>query len=232
MSGKSDYTAESILNWVTGRTAMPSLPTPYLALFTAAPTSDAGTGGTEVSGGSYARIVASGSGIWGAAGASSGTEPSVTPAAITNSAGGITFATSTGSWGSVLAWGLYDAVTAGNLLWWDYLGNFPWLPCTVSAASPGIITAHAHGYSANDPVAFTTKFGGTIPTFSASNFTNNAGTLLVVSPATDSFSTTNAAAAVNTSSTGNGAIRKLLVQAIASGITVTFNTSTFTLSDA
>jgi hypothetical protein len=39
-----------------GQVAMPSLPACYVALFTTLPSSNAGTGGTEVSGGSYARV--------------------------------------------------------------------------------------------------------------------------------------------------------------------------------
>lgn len=76
----------------------------YLALYTAAPT-DAG-GGTEVSGGAYARqsftlTVASG-------GASS-------------NGADITFPTATANWGTVVAVGIFDALTAGNLLMWSLL---------------------------------------------------------------------------------------------------------------
>jgi hypothetical protein len=39
----------------------------------------------------------------------------------------------TASWGTVIAFALYDA-SSGNLLLWDYLGNFAWLPATVSSA--------------------------------------------------------------------------------------------------
>jgi hypothetical protein len=49
MAGLSDYLAEAVLNFVTGGSPMPALGSRYLALFTAAPTADAGTGGTEVS---------------------------------------------------------------------------------------------------------------------------------------------------------------------------------------
>ena len=119
----------------------------------------------------------------------------------------------------VIAFGAFDASTVGNLLWWDYLGNYAWLPCTVSSASPGIITAKAHGYSAADNVVFSTEYGGTAPSFSQSNFT---GLLAVVSPATDSFSVTNASTAVNTSSTGSGMVRKVISQSIPNGVTASF----------
>jgi hypothetical protein len=82
-------------------------PAIYVGLYTAAPT-DAG-GGTEASGGNYARQqITQVDGSWNA--------PSGTPRAITN----IATPTWTGvTWsGTVVAWGLFDAVTGGNLLAW------------------------------------------------------------------------------------------------------------------
>lgn len=219
MTGFSDYSAQNGLNYIVGKTAVPTLPTVSVALFTAVGT-DAGTGFTEVSGGSYARVTTSGA-TWNAA---SGSAPSI----ITNNAA-ITFPTATANWGTVVAFGLYDASSSGNLLAWDYLGNFSWLPTTVSSASPGILTVKAHGYSAADPIIFSTEYGGTAPTFSQSNFT---GVLLVVSPATDSFSVTNAATAVNTSSTGSGLVRKIVQQSIPSGVQASYAASALTITSA
>lgn len=91
-----------LLDHVFGKGAY-SAPTPYLALFTAAPT-DAG-GGTEVSGGSYARVSISSAMDAAASGA------------ITNGST-ITFPTASASWGTVVAFGVMDASTAGNMLWW------------------------------------------------------------------------------------------------------------------
>lgn len=56
---KNDYYELEILKWATGQTNdLGTAPTPYLALYTTAPT-DAG-GGVEVTGGSYARHDSSG----------------------------------------------------------------------------------------------------------------------------------------------------------------------------
>jgi hypothetical protein len=91
----------------------------WVALFTAAPT-DAG-GGTEVTGGSYARVnLAPLDTNWnatqgGTSGNSSGT------GGQTSNAVAITFAAPTANWGTVTHFGLYDASTAGNLLIWDAL---------------------------------------------------------------------------------------------------------------
>ena len=291
MTGLSDYTAGYQLNWITGQLATPALPSVWLALFTTAP-ADAGTGGTEVSGGSYARVQIAGTGTtngttangnptlhfattpaWVVAGMSirDVTSPSVIPAGTTvlsfnsttvtmsaNATGAgvggtdsiafsafaaptgsapttstsnaiTSFVTATASWGTVLAFGLYDAVSSGNLLEWDYLGNYSWLPATVSSASPGVITAKAHGYSASDPLIWSNEYGGTVPTFSQSNFT---GVLLAVGPATDTFTVTNASTAVNTSATGNGMVRKIVQQSVPSGVTVSFASGALVLSAA
>lgn len=217
MTGMSDYSGKNWLAYIVGKTAMPALPTVSIGLFTTAPTDDTGTGSVEVSGNAYARVTTSGTN-WNAATGISGSNPTEVPDSISNNAA-LTFPTATGSWGTVIAYGAFDASTLGNLLFWDYLGNFSWLPCTVSSASPGVITAHAHGFSAADNVIFTTEYGGTIPTFSQSNFT---GTLAVVGPTTDTFTVTNAATAVNTSSTGNGMIRKIVPQSVVNGVQVSF----------
>lgn len=209
MTGFTDRTSQGILGHLVGKTAIYTLPTAYVALFTAAGT-DAGTGFTEVTGGAYARV-ATAAADWNAASGSA-------PSQISN-ANTLTFPTATADWGSVIAFGIFDAATTGNLLCWDYFGNYSWLPATVSAASPAVITSKAHGYGAGDNVAWTIEYGGIDPTFSASNFT---GILAVTSPTTDTFSVTNAAAAVNTSATGSGMVRKLAAQAIASGAAAAF----------
>lgn len=105
---KSDYLEHEVLKWCTGQanTLDDGLITPWIALFVTAPT-DAG-GGTEVSGGSYARVDASGK-----FGSPSGGE-------IANNAT-ITFATPTANWGTVVAYGIFTASTAGTLLRWENL---------------------------------------------------------------------------------------------------------------
>ncbi len=150
------------------------------------------------------------------------------PSTITNG-GIVTFATPTANWGTVTSWGLYDASSSGNLLFWDYLGNYAWLPATVSSASPGVITAKAHSYSVADTVVFSTEYGGTAPSFSQSNFT---GLLAVAHSSTDTFDVTNASTAVNTSSTGSGMVRKVASQVISTNVVASFAASSFNLSMA
>lgn len=79
----------------------------HVALFTAAP-SDAG-GGTEVTGGNYGRQqITQADGSWAA--------PSGTPRSTSNTAD-VTWSNVTWT-GTVVAWGIFDAATGGNLLAW------------------------------------------------------------------------------------------------------------------
>ena len=150
------------------------------------------------------------------------------PSQITNSAA-LSSAQSTASWGTVIGWGVYDAASSGNLLFWDYLGAYNWLPFEVSSASPGVITAKGHGYAAADTVVISTEYGGTAPSFSQSTFT---GLLAVVGPATDSFTVTNGGTAVNTSSSGSGMVRKVVQQPIPINTTFTLAAGNLTLTSA
>lgn len=201
------YYSQAALANLVGKTAMPSLPANvYVALFTATGTND-GAGFTECSGGSYARVQTTGA-TWAA-------PTGINPASITNT-GVVTFPQSTASWGTAIAFGLYDALTSGNLLTWDYLGAFNWTPFTASLASPGVITSPAHGYSNGDPVVVSAEFGGTLPTTGGSW----SGVLTVANATTDTFT-----AGVNTTSTGDGMIRKIVQQSIPANIVTSFPAS-------
>ena len=106
---KSDYLENKILDHVLGGGDYTRPATVYVALYTVAPT-DAG-GGTEVSGGSYARVaVTNNSTNWPAA--SSGSKSNGTA---------ISFPAATANWGTVVAFGIFDAASGGNLLYWGTL---------------------------------------------------------------------------------------------------------------
>src|SRR5581483_797659 len=87
-------------------------PAVYVGLFTAAPT-DAG-GGTEATGGSYARVlVAQADASWAA--------PSGTPT-LTSNAAAVTFPTSTATCcGTMTYFNSFFAFTTGNLIGWYIL---------------------------------------------------------------------------------------------------------------
>ena len=101
MAGFSDYLEDKVLEHVFGGNAYTAPGTLYVALFTVAPT-DTG-GGTEVSGGAYVRQ----SGAFTV----SGTNP--TTASNTSA---IEYPTATADYGTVVAVGIFDASSSGNLL--------------------------------------------------------------------------------------------------------------------
>lgn len=115
----SDYLENKIIDHLF-RAATWAKPTlNYIALFTSAP-SDSG-GGTEVTGGSYARVALNPSDTnWtatqgGTSGNSSGT------GGQTSNAVAITFPAPTADWGVITHWAICDASSAGNRIVWDAL---------------------------------------------------------------------------------------------------------------
>lgn len=120
MSGKSDYLENKLLDWLLRAQAFSPPATTYVALFTAPPT-DAG-GGTEVTGGSYARVaVTSALANWAGTQAPGSTTISTGTGGQTSNNTSITFPGPTGNWGTVTHFALYDASTSGNLLYWAAL---------------------------------------------------------------------------------------------------------------
>lgn len=113
MGSLSDYEEAKILDAVFGATALPAVATHYIALYTATP-GDASASGTEVSGGSYARVAFTNNGTnWPAA---SGTSPTTKSNGVA-----VTFPAPTGNWGTVVAFAVYDAAAAGNEIGWAAL---------------------------------------------------------------------------------------------------------------
>jgi hypothetical protein len=108
MGSFSDFLELEVLDHVVGNAAYTAPANLYFAAFTAAPT-DAG-GGTEVSTGGYARKSMTNNAT---------NFPAAAAGAKTN-ATAITFVTASGAnWGTIVAIGVFDASTTGNLLMWD-----------------------------------------------------------------------------------------------------------------
>lgn len=134
--GKSDYLEAAQLNEALGGTAFGAPATVYVALYSASPT-DAG-GGTELSGGAYARAsVTNNTTNW--------------PAGNPKSNGTtISYSQATADWSRAYSWGIFDALSSGNLLYWGPLCG------TVRTAVVNDVTndtffAPSHGY-ANDTI--------------------------------------------------------------------------------
>lgn len=105
---------DSSVTW-TAIATVPALDQLYIGLLTATPTDS--TGGTEVTGGSYARVaVGSTLANWAGTQSSASTTASSGTGGTTSNNGTITFPAPTANWGSVVAFGIYDAPTGGNLL--------------------------------------------------------------------------------------------------------------------
>lgn len=121
MNNASDYLENQIVDHLFRGATFAKPATLYFGLLTTAQT-DANTG-TEVTGGSYARVAITPSNTnftatqGGTSGASTGTGGNTTNAVA------ITFPAPTANWGSVSYYGIWDAVSGGNLLVWGALNT-------------------------------------------------------------------------------------------------------------
>jgi hypothetical protein len=108
---KSTYLANKLLDLPVGAVAFTAPATLYFGLYNSAPT--AGGGGQEVAGGSYARATLSNN---------TTNFPAATSGAKSN-ATAITWPTATAAWNSVVAVGVFDAATGGNLLYFATISS-------------------------------------------------------------------------------------------------------------
>lgn len=114
MAALSDYLENKLIDHLFRGTPYSPPAGLYLALFTASP-ADPG-GGAEVAGGSYARVgLAPSASNWqdtaGGTAATSSGETGTTKNAVR-----VDFPTATAGWGTVVAFGVFDAASGGNLL--------------------------------------------------------------------------------------------------------------------
>lgn len=102
----SDFLELELLDHVFGAAIYTPPATLHIALFTTAPNTETGASGVEVSGGSYARAAVTNNATnWPAA--SGGQKLNGTR---------VDFVSPTANWGTVVAFGIYDASSGGNLL--------------------------------------------------------------------------------------------------------------------
>lgn len=104
MACTTNTTLPRLLDYLFGNASPTSVGTLYFALFTSAPS--ASGGGTEVSGGSYARVSVT----------NNSTNFPATSGNIKSNGTAIVFPTATANWGTITSWGVFDASSAGNLL--------------------------------------------------------------------------------------------------------------------
>jgi len=124
MAGLTNYLEDKIVNHVFGSTVFTKPTNWYVGLLTATPSDSAA--GTEVSGGSYARMVCAFT-ITG-----SGTSQAANTSAIT-------FPTATADWGIVGWVGIYDALSGGNLAAYQNLQKSDFSTTTTKTINDGDI---------------------------------------------------------------------------------------------
>ena len=201
--GKSNYLEPRILDLALNKVVFTG-PATYIALFTVAPT-DAG-GGTEVSGGAYAReLVNENAGVtpkWNLAVASGARF-------VVDNLNAITFTQATANWGTVVAFGIFDALTVGNLLYWSLLGTTPINFVGLNAGD--IIHAPGHGFALDDRVVFMDTGNG-LPT----GITEATVEYWVIAPTAGNFqvSLTQGGVAVVITADGDGTVMESGYRAI------------------
>lgn len=110
MGSKNNYLENKVLDHVLGGSDYTRPASVYIALFTSDP-GEAGSQTGEPASGSYARVaVTNNSTNWPAA--SSGAKSNGTD---------FTFPTASGSWGTITHFGILDASTSGNMLYYGAL---------------------------------------------------------------------------------------------------------------
>jgi len=108
MPGKSHSYSDAVLGVLNGND-LPGV-TPFVALFSTAPGDD-GSAGTELSGSGYARQAIT----FGAPGPATGNAEQVA------NSNNIQFGPAAADWLQAVAFGIFDALTNGNLLYWNAL---------------------------------------------------------------------------------------------------------------
>jgi hypothetical protein len=211
---KSDFLENELLDHVLGNAAYTAPANVFLGLFSVAPT-DTG-GGTEITGGAYPRKqVANNSTNFPAA---SGGSKSL---AVTQ-----VFDVAPAGLATAVAWGVFDASTGGNLLYWGWLGSDAGRIFTATVAD--VLTAPGHTLVNDDQVRVMPIPGATLPTGLSAGTTYF---VISVSGDTFSLSTTQGGAAVNITASGAGLIAKIAAKPITEGDTPQFSGGSLTFSE-
>ena len=115
MAALTNYLENKLIDQLFRGQAYSFPATLYVGLFTAAP-NDTG-GGTEVSGGGYARLaITSSMANWAGTQAANSTSASSGTSGTTSNNNPLTWTDPTADWGTITHFGIFDAATTGNLL--------------------------------------------------------------------------------------------------------------------
>jgi hypothetical protein len=170
----------------------------YVALYTDTP-GDAG-GGTEVSGGSYARQAAT------FAAASDG---------VASNSVAIEFPEATAAWGTVKGWGILDADIAGNLIYFAPLVARATLGDSTTQfdiTQTGLVVRYTYDGTGTDPsLAADNPTPGDVVVISTENFSAaNNGRFVVIGSGENYFEVMNQDGVAEENKTIGGALRSIL----------------------
>jgi hypothetical protein len=203
---KSDFLENALLNHVLGGSDYSRPANVFLGLFSVAPT-DA-SGGTEITGGAYPRkqVTNNATNFPAASGGSKSL-------AVTQQ-----FDVAPAGLADAVAWGIFDASTGGNLLYWGWLGSDAGRVFTATVAD--VLTVPGHTLALNDQVRVMAVPGATLPTGLSAGQTYF---VLTVTGDTFSLSLTQGGAAVNITAAGSGLVAKIAAKPITEGDTPQFS---------
>lgn len=214
MGSKSDFLEDALLDHWLGSDDYTPPADIFVALFSVAPTDAAG--GTEASAGNYARVtVANNLTNWPAAAAGSKSNGTA-----------ITFTTPNADLGEIVAFGLFDALAAGNLLAWGWLGSDAGKVFT--AATSDTFTAPGHALTDTTKVRIVAIPGATLPTGVSAGVT-----YFVRDAATDTFklALTSGGAAIDITASGAGLVATIAPKTISAGDPVSFAIGSLVISE-
>lgn len=121
MAALSDYLENKLIDALLRGQSYTMPATTYVALFTTND-NDANSSAVEVSGGSYARVaVTSSLANWAGTQSAGSTTASSGTGGTTSNNNAITFPAPTANWGTITGFGVFDASSSGNLLFYGAL---------------------------------------------------------------------------------------------------------------
>lgn len=227
--GKSQYLEGKLLDHVLSATVfVPPAPSVFVALFKVTPAED-GTGGTEVStvGTGYARAtVLNTVGNWPAA--TLGDPTKKTNGAAINYVTAITDWTGPGE--NIVAFAIFDALVAGNCLYWGELITLTSeVPFAANAVDTPTLRAPQNSFANGDTVRLSKLHSNdTLPAPLA-----DRTTYFVVNRTTDTIqlSLTSGGAAIVLTGDGSGKVGKIAAKPVLAGDTWSFGVGTVTIAE-
>ena len=207
----STYGANRWLNTELRLAAYTPAASNWVGLYTTMP-DNGGASGVEATGGSYARVRVDN--ILAAAASK----------AIANSSQ-VTFPTLTASIGTARGFGIFDASTSGNLIFFDIFSTAR--RAFTALAATDVCQCAGHDFVATDRVRTFDPDDSALP-----GGLEQFVTYYVISPSGNTFqlSLTEGGAAINVSSDGSGLISRITEQPLNTGVTVQFPISNLTVN--